>query len=164
MGERLIVFDFAITIIGIMFIINMLNTLNICYMLGTPYVSECPGPGVGHPFIVMPAKPLFGYDLTDATGNTASYGNFTQWNQTMRDAATYKQAPSGITDIFGFFSWIVTGIKFILNMLFLPIYGFPQWMTNFWIPEFITEGFGAILFIIQLLGIYEWATGRPILG
>jgi hypothetical protein len=159
---RFIVMSFFI--ICFMFSINVLNLLNVCYEYGSA-VSGCPAEaGAGHPFIPGTRfEPLFGYSFQDADGNTFDMSDPNSFNQTITNAVKYRPAPSGITDIFGFFSWVITGVRLIANIFITPFYGLPMFLTNnFGIPSFITVGIGAVLGIVQLLGLYEFATGRQI--
>jgi hypothetical protein len=115
-------------------------------------------------FIPIRIEPMFSYTFSDADGNIVDPSNMTSYNQTMLNAVKYRPAPAGITDIFGFFTWIVTGVKLILNIFMTPIFGVPQFMTNYlYVPAFITVGLGAMLTIVQLAGLYEFASGREIL-
>jgi hypothetical protein len=159
---RFIVMSFFI--ICFMFSINILNMLNVCYEYGS-LASGCPNEaGTGHAFLPGTRfEPLFGYTFKDADGNTVDMSNPDSFNQTMMNAAKYRPAPAGITDIFGFFSWVITGVRLIVNVFITPFYGLPMFLTNnFHIPAFITMGFGAILGLVQLLGVYEFATGRSL--
>lgn len=144
---------------------NMLNFLNICYMTGGT-VSGCPlEAGTGHMFIPVQYQTWMSYTFRDANNNLVDPNNQTSWNQTLTNAAEYKPAPTGITDIFGFFTWVVNGVKLIINTLLSPIYGFPQFIVKyFWVPEFIMIYISGVLGFIQILGLYEFTTGRPILG
>lgn len=154
----------TIWIISAMFALNLLNTLNLCYMWGN-VLSICPNEaGVGHMFIPVRIPALFGYTIQDADGNTLDMNDANSFNQTFTNVAKYRPAPAGITDIFGFFSWILTGVKLVINIFVTPIFGLPQFLTNyFYVPAFVSVGFGAMLGIIQICGVYEFATGRELI-
>jgi hypothetical protein len=159
---RFVVMSFFI--ISFMFALNILNTLNVCYQYGSA-VSGCPAEaGTGHAFIPgVRFEPLFGYTFVDADGNTLDFTNSTSFNQTIQNSVKYRPAPAGITDIFGFFSWVITGVKLLVNVFVTPLYGLPQFITNYmYVPSFITTPLGVLLGIVQLLGIYEFATGRSV--
>lgn len=159
---RFVVMSFFI--ICFMFATNILNMMNVCYQFGNA-LTECPDePGIGHPYIPGARfEPLFGYTFKDADNNLVNMSDPASFNRTIENAVKYRPAPAGITDIFGFFSWIITGVKLLANVLITPFYSLPMFLTNtFYIPAFISIGIGALLGLVQLFGIYEFATGRNI--
>jgi hypothetical protein len=156
----------------------LMTNFNDCYECGNNPVVSCPTRtaalstacpnevGTGHPFLPgVDVEPMWKQDsmIVDARGVTVNASDFSSYNDSLQSAASYKTAPSGITDIFGFFSWVITGIRLIVNLLFMPLFGVPQFfVTHFWVPIFLAGSMGTLLFIIQLIGIYSFATGREV--
>jgi len=159
-------------IVTVMFSLTLLHQVNACYHYGYDAVivkagyslSVCPidSQGVGHPFIPVNYNPLFGYEFRDANNNVVDTSDFESYNRTMHSAITYSPTPD-LTDIFGIFSWVLNGIRILSNTFFMPVYGFPEFLMNFHVPYMLTLPLGTLLFLIQIIAIYEIASGRRFL-
>jgi hypothetical protein len=159
---RIIMIDFWI--ICIMSALGTVNMANTCFELGNTVVG-CPNePGTGHPWIPgVRIEPLFKNTFMDADGNLVDMNDPDSFNRTLQNTVSYKPAPSGITDIFGFFSWVITGVRVLANIFIAPIFGLAQFVTNnFYVAAFVTSSFMGIFGMLQILSIYEFATGRTI--
>jgi len=149
-------------IITFMFAMTLLHQINTCYMFGSTVVG-CPSePGMGHPMIPFEVNPLFGYTFKDSENRVVNASDSASFNSTFIDIVSYNPAPSGLSDVYGFFSWVVTGGKLMVNAFFFPLFGFPGYLTSFWIPTFVTYPIGGLLFLIQIVGLYEFLSGREI--
>ena len=162
MGRAMVLSFFIVFCVS--FSISLWYEINSYYISGyytNPSDASSWNAGVNHPLFSMTVRPLIGgYVFRDADNNVANYSSTSSYNSTMQNVAAYKPAPLGLSDIFGFFSWVITGIKLIINAFFMPLFGFPTLMESFWIPNFITQPFGGLLFILEILGLYEFTTGR----
>ena len=143
---------------------SLLNQINLCYQYGS-LMGGCPSePGMGRQFFPMPTNgTLIGYQLHDANGNVINPSDINSYNATMQNTVAYAPAPSGITDIFGFFTWVLAGGRLIVNAFFMPLFGFPQLLTQFYVPTFVTYPIGTLLMLIQIVGLYEFFSGREII-
>jgi hypothetical protein len=154
---------------------NLLYLINTCYAMGG-LVDYChvPGaaiePGMGKPLFAASYPTLIGFGFTDANNNyinlsDTSPAGLAAWNKSITSAAEYRPAPGGITDIFGFFSWVVTGMRLIVNIFITPFYDLPMWVSqNFGIIPILTMPFGVALGVLQMIGLFQWATTRPGIG
>jgi hypothetical protein len=137
---------------------------------GSPLCSNNPlstDYGTNHSFIQFSITPMFDVGFNDqnnnvVTGDQLSSGDYSQYNQSMQNFIGYKPAPSGITDIFGFFSWVITGIRLLFNAFFMPLIGLPQFLMAepFYLPAFMAGGLGVLIFILQISAAVEFATSR----
>jgi len=152
----------AFYIICLSFSMSLLHEINTCYQYGNA-VPGCPDePGIGHPYMPFDIQPLFTYEFKGSENIFINATNSSSYQNTLQDVVEYKPAPAGLTDIFGFFTWVIAGGRFIVNAFFMPLFGFPKLIQKFWIPEFVTYPIASILFLIQVVGIYEFFSGREV--
>jgi len=148
---------------------NLLNDMNTCFQYGDAAVEPLVGAGVcpnptatGHPFIPLEIQPLWGYEIRDSDANTINVSDSTDYNASLTGVVSFDPAPQGLNDVFGFFSFVITGARFMVNTFFMTLFGFPSFLTQFNIPAFVTTPIGVVLFVIQMVGMYEFLTGRDI--
>lgn len=152
----------AFWIICFSYAMSFMHEVNGCYQFGNT-LSHCPDEaGTNRPFIPFEFNPLFTYSIRDGNNNVINASDPDAVQAALQDAAQYKPGPESLIDSFGFFSWVVTGGRFLVNGFFMTLTGFPSLMQQFWIPYIAALPIGAILFIIQMIGLYEFFSGREL--
>lgn len=156
-------FNISIFVYMFMFGIMMFQHFNMCYFYGSlyPMCSLTSVSGMNRPFLEMKIVPLFGYGIQDYNSNTVNPNDVTAYNSSMQTFVSYKPPPSGITDVFGFFSWVITGGRMLFNAFMLPLIGLPDFFTNqLLFPPFMSYSFGSIIFLLQTSALIEYFTSR----
>jgi len=161
--------DIAFWLICFSFGINVLHDINVCYRYGYATTesllgaSLCPDEaGTGHPFIDFEVPTMWGYTFKNADNVEVNPNDPAQYSAELNKLTNYNPSPTSVSNIFWVFSWIIIAIRFIVNTLFTPLFGVSAMLERFWIPKFVTYMIGAILFFIQIIGGYEFLTGKEV--
>ena len=151
---------------------SLLHQVNYCYFYGNSGAivngfdtSGCPSePGMNRTYIPFTVAPLWDYNnnLRDQNNTRLVPSLFSSFSNGLIDLVTYAAAPLGLEDAFGFFTWTIGAGRFIVNTFFMPLFGFPEFLSSFYVPLFLGKLFSPVIFACQMLGLYEFFSGRTV--
>jgi len=152
---------------------SLMHQINYCYFFGNSGAvvngfdtSGCPDEsGVNRTFIPFTIAPLWDYqnNLRDQNNTRIVPTLFSSFSNTLVGAITYAAAPLGLEDALGFFTWTIGAARFIVNTFFMPLFGLPEFLSSFYVPLFLGKLLSPVVFACQMLGIYEFFSGRTVI-
>jgi len=149
-------------IMTLMFSITMLHQINGCYQYGDAVVGCPDDTATAHPFIPFDVTPIFGYEFRDAENNVVNATDQSYYNSTLKNTVNFDPAPNSLLEGLAIFSFVINAGKFMVNSFFMPLFGFPAFLQQFSIPQLATIPIGTTMFIIQVVGLFEFVTGREV--
>jgi hypothetical protein len=142
----------------------------LAFNMAMGIINVYAGPGgiydgeVGRPLIGWSRPPRIGDDFIRLDNGTVVYANQTaDYNATIRDVLGFDpiKSPGGsFEDTYGFFSFVIKGLRYMVNILIMPLVGFPLLLADFGVPYYFIFPITTLILIIVIIGMVEFLSNR----
>jgi len=119
----------------------------------------------GHPLIAYSDEPQINNNniIRLDNGSVINASNRDEYNQSIRDVLGFdpmEDSSGSFFDIYAFYSFVVKGIRILISILIMPLFGMGLMLNGFGFPMYIVIPIATMNLIIVIVGIVEFLSNR----
>jgi hypothetical protein len=119
----------------------------------------------GHPLVDYEQEQLIRDDfITTDGGKRINASDATQYNESVSGLMQFypikDSSAGGFMDYFGFFSFVVRGIRVLVNTVALSLFGFVFLLAEFGVPWYFLTPIASVSLLVVIISIVEILSGR----